>query len=234
MLFDQNNAVVWQSFDHPTDSLLPGQRIVSGQKLIASESETNLSEGLVSLGYRYKDFVASVESNPPQIYYYSQRIINNGEYMNGSFAGFNFTPTFSAQFLRIGSDGHLRVYEWVAPDWKQVSDLLDLSACDYPFACGNYGTCSNGQCSCPGADATTNLFRQVDGRQPNLGCTAITPITCDSTQSQSFLEIRDLYYFAFRFRIENNLTSVETCKQPKQACLKNCSCKLAHFQYQYQ
>nr|POE71470.1 g-type lectin s-receptor-like serine/threonine-protein kinase sd2-5 [Quercus suber] len=146
VLFSRNNAVVWQSFDHPTDSLLPGQRMVSGQKLIATESAWNLTEG----------------------------------------------------------------------------------ACGYPFVCGNYGICSNGQCSCPGADDTTNLFRQVGGRQPNLGCTAITPISCNSSESQSFLEVMDLYYFSYRFSIDINNTDMETCKQ---ACLKNCSGKLALFQY---
>ncbi|KAL4620635.1 hypothetical protein ACB092_06G169800 [Castanea dentata] len=110
---------------------------------------------------------------------------------------------------------------------ESASNLTE-GACDYPFVCGNYGICSNGQCSCPGADGTTNLFRQVDGRQPNLGCTAITPISCNSSESQSFLEIKDLYYFAYRFSIDINNTDMETCKQ---ACLKNCSCKLALFRY---
>ena len=132
-----------------------------------------------------------------------------------------------AQFTRFGSDGHLRVYEWTGSDWKQHSDLLGSSPCDYPFVCGNYSICSNGQCSCPGADGTTTFFRQVDGGQPNLGCTAITPLACNSSQSQSFLEIRDLYYIAFSIDINN--TDKETCKL---ACLKNCSCKLALFRYE--
>ncbi|KAK7859437.1 g-type lectin s-receptor-like serine/threonine-protein kinase sd2-5, partial [Quercus suber] len=183
VLFSRNNAVVWQSFDHPTDSLLPGQRMVSGQKLIATESAWNLTEE------------------------------------------FNFAPVSSAQFIRFDSDGHLGG----GSSWKQVSELLlYLGACGYPFVCGNYGICSNGQCSCPGADDTTNLFRQVGGRQPNLGCTAITPISCNSSESQSFLEVMDLYYFSYRFSIDINNTDMETCKQ---ACLKNCSGKLALFQY---
>ncbi|KAK7858669.1 ep1-like glycoprotein 4, partial [Quercus suber] len=229
VLFSKNNAVVWQSFDHPTDPLLPGQRMVSGQKLIATESASNLTEGLLSLAYKNEGLVAYVDSNPPQIYYQSLSIVNSAIYMNGSFAEFSFAPVSSAQFIRFDSDGHLRVYEWGGSSWKQVSDLLlYLGACGYPFVCGNYGICSNGQCSCPGADDTTNLFRQVDGRQPNLGCTAITPISCNSSESQSFLEVKDLYYFAYRYSIDINNTDMETCKQ---ACLKNCSCKLAIFRY---
>ncbi|KAG5597289.1 hypothetical protein H5410_038521 [Solanum commersonii] len=44
VLFDKANHTIWQSFDHPTDCLLPGQSLVSGRKLIASISETNQSQ----------------------------------------------------------------------------------------------------------------------------------------------------------------------------------------------
>ncbi|CAK9155707.1 unnamed protein product [Ilex paraguariensis] len=47
VLFDRNNATVWQSFDQPTDCLVPGQKLLSGQKLIASVSTYNLSRGFV-------------------------------------------------------------------------------------------------------------------------------------------------------------------------------------------
>ncbi|CBI22051.3 unnamed protein product, partial [Vitis vinifera] len=49
VLFDSNNASVWQSFDHPTDSLVPGQILVLGQKLIATVSNKDWSQGLISL-----------------------------------------------------------------------------------------------------------------------------------------------------------------------------------------
>ena len=111
VLFSRNNAVVWQSFDHPTDSLLPGQRMVSGQKLIATESALNLTEGLLSLAYKNEGLVSYVDSNPPQIYYQSLSIVDSAINMNGSFAEFNFAPVSSAQFIRFDSDGHMRVYE---------------------------------------------------------------------------------------------------------------------------
>uniref|UniRef100_K4CG79 Protein kinase domain-containing protein n=1 Tax=Solanum lycopersicum TaxID=4081 RepID=K4CG79_SOLLC len=44
VLFDTTNRTVWQSFDHPTDCLLPGQNLVSGQKLTASISADNSSQ----------------------------------------------------------------------------------------------------------------------------------------------------------------------------------------------
>ncbi|XP_058092665.1 EP1-like glycoprotein 3 [Magnolia sinica] len=36
-----NDYTVWQSFDHPTDTLLPGQKFYEGSRLIASSSTTD-------------------------------------------------------------------------------------------------------------------------------------------------------------------------------------------------
>lgn len=38
VLFDRRNATVWQSFDHPTDSLVPGQSLLEGMRLTANTS----------------------------------------------------------------------------------------------------------------------------------------------------------------------------------------------------
>ncbi|OMO61491.1 hypothetical protein CCACVL1_23481 [Corchorus capsularis] len=43
VLYDGNNKTVWQSFDHPTDILVPGQVLVPGQKLTSAVSLSNSS-----------------------------------------------------------------------------------------------------------------------------------------------------------------------------------------------
>ncbi|KAK4493251.1 hypothetical protein RD792_017873 [Penstemon davidsonii] len=45
VLASNTSRVVWQSFDEPTDTLLPGQTLNQGQDLVASFSETNYSSG---------------------------------------------------------------------------------------------------------------------------------------------------------------------------------------------
>ncbi|KAF8413696.1 hypothetical protein HHK36_001688 [Tetracentron sinense] len=50
------------SFDHPTDSLVPGQKLVAGQ---------SLTSGIFSLSVSNEGLIASFESNPPQLYYNS-------------------------------------------------------------------------------------------------------------------------------------------------------------------
>jgi len=38
VLYDQRNATVWQSFDHPTDAMVPGQSLMEGMRLTANTS----------------------------------------------------------------------------------------------------------------------------------------------------------------------------------------------------
>ncbi|KAH9290305.1 hypothetical protein KI387_034422, partial [Taxus chinensis] len=49
-----------------------------------------------------------------------------------------------------------------------LSDFTDaLTVCDYPRPCGDYGICTDSQCSCP---KEANAFDQIDVSKPNLGC----------------------------------------------------------------
>nr|AEI84329.1 lectin-domain receptor-like kinase [Nicotiana attenuata] len=247
VLFDSKNATVWQSFDHPTDSLVPGQKLVPGMKLTASVSTTNWTKGgLFSFSATNDGLVAFVESNPPQTYF--EKSIgglntsggsNYVMYLNGSLALLSnssdsnnprtlisIPPASSAQYMKLESDGHLKVYEWQSR-WNEVNDLLTgfNGECYYPMICGRYGICSRGQCSCPKSSSnSTSYFRQIDDRQGNLGCAEVTRLTCNALNNHRFLELQDVDYFTFTADIKN--TDMNACKD---ACLRNCSCKAALF-----
>ncbi|KAM3730934.1 hypothetical protein ACB098_12G124200 [Castanea mollissima] len=45
MLASQDSSLLWQSFDHPTDTMLPSQTMSLGSKLVARYSEMNYSKG---------------------------------------------------------------------------------------------------------------------------------------------------------------------------------------------
>ncbi|KAJ0479232.1 putative non-specific serine/threonine protein kinase [Helianthus annuus] len=131
--------------------------------------------------------------------------------------------------MKLMSDGHLKVFEWIYENfdsfgWTVVTDLTTgfVDDCSYPLVCGRNAICSNQQCSCP----TTKYFKPVDDRQPNLGCSELTPLTCDSTQDHDFITLKNVKYFTSAADMLG--VNMETCKQ---ACHKNCSCKAAFFQY---
>ncbi|XP_070037522.1 G-type lectin S-receptor-like serine/threonine-protein kinase SD2-5 [Nicotiana tomentosiformis] len=229
VLFDKRNRAIWQSFDHPTDSLLSGQDLVSGQKLIASISASNRSQGFFSLTILNGSLVAYTDTNPPQYYYASDYTNDTGLSFDGHTL--SLASTF-AQFMKLEHNGHLRLYQFdiYELDWKVISDVWtsesDVGNCGYPMVCGRYSICtSDGQCNCP---YEGNFFRPSIGRKTDLGCTALTPITCDSLQYHSLLELSDTRYFAFDVNFQLNSSiwfegiKLEDCKT---ACLSNCSCK---------
>ncbi|KAJ0475368.1 putative non-specific serine/threonine protein kinase [Helianthus annuus] len=176
VLFDNQNSVVWQSFDHPTDSLLPGQKLYQGQKLKSSVSLSNSSgqEGMYSIGITDIGLFAYVESNPPQAFY-RMLVYPNGNdthkgrryirFLNGSLSLFIrssepsdpdvsvYIPTASSvQYMKLMSDGHLKVFEYQSGGWIEVADLLNVGNCSYPLTCGRNSICLAGQqqCSCSG------------------------------------------------------------------------------------
>lgn len=139
-LLDKDNVVIWQSFDHPTDTLLRGQRLKAGQKLTANASPSNWSDigGLYSISVTNEGFFAFIESNPPQLYYnfpvdYGTRESAEPCYVrniNGTFGfylpssnkneldtmteinpSFCSYSTYGSPFIRLESNGSFRFHE---------------------------------------------------------------------------------------------------------------------------
>ncbi|KAH0653796.1 hypothetical protein KY289_031474 [Solanum tuberosum] len=200
VLFDKRKQAIWQSFDHPTDYLLPGQMLVSGRKLIASISGSNQSFSFTVLN---GSLVSSLDTNPPQYYIASSRDdAQNSPLYN--FDGRTFTALqdpYTSQFIMLGPDGHLRLYQSDAYDWKQLDEVMDsyLGNCGYPME--------------PGSRMfTANIY------------------FLQSSHYHSLIELSDTTYFAFEinFYASSNMwfegTKIEDCKA---ACLSSCSFKAA-------
>ncbi|KAL3717274.1 hypothetical protein ACJRO7_008794 [Eucalyptus globulus] len=246
VLFDKDNMIVWQSFDHPTDSLVPGQKLRHGQRLTQSISETNWTvDGMITLSVNGDVLSAQVETNPPQIYFkYKLDTVDPSikisyvELVNGSLSWFSNSTSngsffsfaaSSIQYMKLGSDGHLKVYEPGPFNWVEVADLFEgyVDYCAYPTVCGRYGICSNEQCGCPASTGGTRYFQLVDDRQPQLGCIENDPLSCGASQQQSLLEHENIAYFSLTPNLEH--IDASSCKE---ACAKNCSCKAAIFRYE--
>ncbi|KAL9997531.1 putative non-specific serine/threonine protein kinase [Helianthus debilis subsp. tardiflorus] len=189
------------------------------------------------------------ELNPPQAYY--SRFVyphdndtNEGKgyirFLNGSLSLYIHSSepsdpddviaiprASSAQYMKLMPDGHLQVFERQLEHWVVVADLLtdkNAGLCDnYPLSCGRNSVCLNNlQCSCPAVE----YFRPVNDRQPNLGCSEITPLSCSSKHDQDFITLENVKYLSPTSNLQG--VSEEACKQ---AWLKDCTCKAAFFQY---
>ncbi|KAK1371533.1 hypothetical protein POM88_037625 [Heracleum sosnowskyi] len=49
VMYDSNQNKIWQSFHHPTDTILPGQCLLNDQNLFSSKSETDYPTGIFRL-----------------------------------------------------------------------------------------------------------------------------------------------------------------------------------------
>ncbi|KAI4363874.1 hypothetical protein MLD38_020039 [Melastoma candidum] len=245
VLFDQKDGIVWQSFDHPTDTLLDGQKLMVGNKLVATPSDVNRTEqGQFSLTITIRGLDAVVVGSNHQLSYYSfPSELSGDSYLtiregllellqNDSVAAerektvvFINGDAVTAHYFRMHPDGHLRAYGYDAlgGSWK-MGDMLPVQTCQYPTVCGRYGICSDGQCFCPPPRDGLTYFSPVNSQQPELGCSPVIPLTCEDLKGQSFLKIKNVTYFNFIVdipRIDEN-----GCRD---ACKRNCSCKAAFF-----
>ncbi|KAL2518027.1 G-type lectin S-receptor-like serine/threonine-protein kinase SD2-5 [Abeliophyllum distichum] len=66
VLRGNDGSVVWQSFSHPTDTLLPNQEFSEGMKLVSDPGSNNLS---YSLEIKSGDMILSADFQPPQPYW---------------------------------------------------------------------------------------------------------------------------------------------------------------------
>ncbi|KAL6876388.1 hypothetical protein ACP4OV_012960 [Aristida adscensionis] len=215
VLFDHKNTEVWTSFSKPTDTLVIGQMLQVGQKLMARTSATNWAKGRFYLTTLADGMYAFAGIDSPVVYYRSPTSGNGtrniGAYTvlkNGSlevFTSFRETeaPDYQIQlpmddsgleFVRLDWDGHLRLYQWINDSWVS-SDVFDIAdPCSYPLACGEYGICSDRQCSCPDAALRqSGIFELVDPRELNHGCFLTESLSCRSAQKHCKLSCLNDY-----------------------------------------
>ncbi|KAK8462018.1 hypothetical protein SEVIR_1G131100v4 [Setaria viridis] len=248
VLFDENNSAVWQSFDHPTDTLVMGQSLCRGMNLSAKPTNTKWPSSKVYLSAEWNGLQYSFEpaaytqlfqtESGLQLRLTQTTPISTSTpstcyaFVNGSLGFpekiFTLPSASSLQFMRLESDGHLRLYELKEPSKaRMLFDVLSMvmDFCDYPLACGDYGVCNNGQCSCP----SFSHFRFQNDRLPGSGCIPVSNISCNHAHEHQLIPLNDVSYFSYSLFLSKAISgsSQTVCMQ---SCLLDCSCKVVLFQ----
>ncbi|KAM3302022.1 hypothetical protein P3S67_016524 [Capsicum chacoense] len=107
VLFDSKNGIVWQSFNHPNDALVLGQKLSNPPQTYFSRSIGGLNASRDSNYVVYLKGSLSLSSNSS----------NNWQTL------VSISRASSAQYMKLEFDGHLKVYEWQS-GWNEVDDLL--------------------------------------------------------------------------------------------------------------
>ncbi|XP_024986905.1 G-type lectin S-receptor-like serine/threonine-protein kinase SD2-5 [Cynara cardunculus var. scolymus] len=229
-----DGAVVWQSFSHPTNTLMPNQDFIEGMKLV-SNSKNNLS---FSLQIKTEDLILSAEFKNPQPYWSmskdKRRIINkSGGDTNSatieanSWRFYDENKVFLWQFVFaddpdanatwiavLEDDGFIKFYNVLS----RITASLQIpdDSCSRPQACSSYFVCHDGNiCQCPLGLAQVNCKPQIASSCSN------------SKDSSSLVNAgENLSYFALGFVSPSSKTDINGCKS---SCLNNCTCLAMFF-----
>ncbi|KAK2967459.1 hypothetical protein RJ640_020558 [Escallonia rubra] len=190
VLCSSDHRIVWQSFEHPTETLLPGQRLTAGQQLVSSISQTNHSTGIFrlkmqaegilvsypvkSIGDRSHDafwasdtFGANVTLNfddDGRLY-----LLDSGSNLMNLTRGVNFQGR-TIYLAKLDVDGIFRLYSQNLDEKRNWSTLWSTptNKCDPKGVCG-----VNAYCILKDLEATCECvpgFNHVDPNDSSSGC----------------------------------------------------------------
>lgn len=252
VLYNSDMEVIWQSFEHPTDTLLPGQRLLKDQELFSSISEKDHSRGIFRLKMQADgnlvQYPVETPDTAPYAYYASHtdgaggnvslNLDSDGHlYLINSSINIinNLTEGYPEEqgiyHMRIDVDGIFRVHSYSLVQ-KNISIMWSSSddKCVPKGLCGLNGFCilndAEPKCLClPGFDF-------VSPGNWSSGCERnYTAESCKKEDGNGEYSIRALENTLW----ENNPYSVletTTQKDCEAACLGDCNCEVALFKDQ--
>lgn len=169
VLLNAKKDTVWNSFDVPTDTLLPGQNLSSLQTLRAASKNsissyyTLFMNASGQLQLRWESHVIYWTSASPSISNLTAFFSFDGALQLRdqrwkpvwSVFGEDHNDSVRYRFLRLDVDGNLRLYSWVeaSQSWRSVWQAVE-NQCKVFATCGQHGIClftasATTDCQCP-------------------------------------------------------------------------------------
>ncbi|XP_024005112.1 receptor-like serine/threonine-protein kinase SD1-8 [Eutrema salsugineum] len=246
VLRDSSNRVLWQSFDFPTDTLLPEMKLGWDLKtgynrfLRSWKNPDDPSSGDFSFKLETRGF--------PEVFLWNResRVYRSGPWNGIRFSGvpemqtfdymvFNFTAsheevTYSFRVtkdniysrLSLSSTGSLQRFTWIetAQNWNQFW-YAPKDQCDDYKECGTYSYCDSN------TSPVCNCIKGFEPRNPQVwglrdgsdGCVRKTQLSCDG--GYGFLRLKKMKL------PDTAATSVDRgigVKECEEKCKKDCNC----------
>nr|CAD1827030.1 unnamed protein product [Ananas comosus var. bracteatus] len=246
LLVNAANATLWQSFDHPSDSLLSSQLVPTGSYLTSYVSDNDFAEGdyrlvvttsdavLTWLGSRYWSLagdVRSIKDDDDAVAFMTANY--TGLSLLSSVGGVVikvYLPAAELRIVKLGSDGRLQITSYSSLNSSSPSSskfVAPSGPCDLPLSCGTFNLCT------PKGNSPSCNCLPLFAPSPNGGClpgdgsVLASSSSCGSNDlsksSSSYLSLRSgTVYFENKFAAPVSSGRDEpTCRG---ICTGNCSC----------
>ncbi|XP_021749500.1 G-type lectin S-receptor-like serine/threonine-protein kinase SD1-13 isoform X2 [Chenopodium quinoa] len=251
----KDGITVWQSFDHPTNSILPNMKLSMSSfnmkhALQSWKSPSNPSYGRFSLGidslthpqiviwegdhpywrsgpWNGNIFLGLLYSDPSNNYADTYMQQTNKEEVDLVYTGIN-KLSFSHYAFEV--DGSINEVWWDSGirQWQTVYKAPDVE-CDFYGKCGAFGTCNplkSPMCRCLRGFKPKNAEQWSKGNWSS-GCVRKMPLRCGTETTQDgFLMLRMV-------KLPDHaewLTGLNP-NECRSQCLKNCSCLAYTYDY---
>jgi hypothetical protein len=256
---DNSSDVSWQSFDHPTDTILSGQWF--GMNKITGEYQNRVSwkdqenPALGSFFFRVDQITLSQYVsvwNNSKVYWQS------GNWTGKAFTSIPGMPLKSEyQYDYINNSREIK-FRWITKDVSKISRIvlsingqlqrhtwshdseqwiqewsLPAAMCDVYSVCGPFGVCKAGadeRCFClPGFIPASS--RSWDHGAWSQGCLRETDVQCVDSNKPTDQKQDDAFLKISNIKISHNSIQlkVQSVEGCRSICLKNCTCTAYAF-----
>uniref|UniRef100_A0A0D9XZW4 Receptor-like serine/threonine-protein kinase n=1 Tax=Leersia perrieri TaxID=77586 RepID=A0A0D9XZW4_9ORYZ len=232
VLLGPNGSHIWQSFDSPTDTLLPTQPIPANMKLVSGKYMLSVDNTSLALTYdtvqgRSKYWPRRTSATPSS---------------GGHPLGLDMIGCFSAgghikycasdlsegvlRRLTLDHDGNLRLYSLRSDSdgsWK-ISWIALADTCQVHGVCGNNAMCRNSMhpiCTCPPG------FVYADLSDLSKGCKPTFSISCEKVAKVYFVKMEMVIFWSY-FSNYTAPIPFDTCQK---SCLDDLHCQAFAYQY---
>jgi hypothetical protein len=256
-LYDTGNLVLrtsegdilWESFDFPTDTLLPQQQLTRNTKLVSSRSQSNYSSGFYKLLFDYDNLLRLLYDGLEisSIYWPDPWLVSwdagRSSYNSSKIAAIDSLGMFvssdnytfmSADYgvvlhrrLKLDHDGNIRLYSWEEEEETWVVSWQAIQKpCRIHGICGANSMCSYGagdggrKCSCLPGYKMKNLTDWSYGCEPGFD------LSCNKKDS-GFLLLSSVEFYGYDYGYFPNYTLGEC----ENLCLQLCNCKAFQFKF---
>ncbi|CAI9772908.1 unnamed protein product [Fraxinus pennsylvanica] len=236
ILRGRDGSLMWQSFSHPTDTLLTNQVFTEGMKLVSSPNSNNLS---YSLEIKSGDMILYAGFQTEQPYWAmgkdnrktinkdgdgivsatltanSWRFFDKNKVLLWQFIFSQDTRSNATWVVVLGEDGFITFTLLQGGSSGPSSLRIPQDQCSLPAACDPYFVCYTGnKCQCPPALPS---------------CKLETFPSCNNTKNPvELVNAGDgLSYFALGYVQPFSRTDLNGCRD---SCLRNCTCGAMFFE----
>ncbi|KAJ8763274.1 hypothetical protein K2173_026175 [Erythroxylum novogranatense] len=249
VLDNSEGKVLWQSFDSPTDTLLPRQPLTRDTQLVSSRGRTNLSSGFYKLFFD-NDNVLSLLYDGPEISsvywpypwllsyeagrfpYNSSRtalLDNLGKFSSSdNFTALSIDYGVSLQRrLTLDFDGNVRIYSrevggtnWIV-SWQALTEPCRVHGICGPNSTCGYDPITGTKCTC------LPRYKMKNTTDWAYGCEPENEVSCGNDTETRFVLLPHAEFYGYDYGYYPNYT-LRMCET---VCLGMCNCKAFQFKY---